>query len=58
MITYCGMITYCLVTAVMVWIMNGDSEKRSVREGDGTMRKNGGQKLKKRWWIEVEKKYR
>ena len=32
----------------MVWIMNGDSEQRSEREGDGTM--------KKKWCIEVEKK--
>ena len=23
----------------MVWIMNGDSEQRSEREGDGTMKK-------------------
>ena len=43
-----GVITYCLVTALMVWIMNGDSEQRSEREGDGTM--------KKKWCIEVEKR--
>ena len=41
-------ITYCLVTALMVWIMNGDSEQRSEREGDGTMKKNGVLKLKKK----------
>ena len=32
----------------MVWIMNGDSEQRSEREGDGTMKKNGVLKLKKK----------
>jgi hypothetical protein len=43
-----GMKTYCLVTALMVWLMNGDSEQRSEREGDGTMKKNGVLKLKKK----------